>query len=170
MSETNRFYLLNCLRRTWIPVLNRCGPVKNVLLSEDQVNALVESGATLVSADLSTILGGGPYNPPSTLPGPSTGPGGSLTYEQLVALLEKKQDLLLGREGQFVGFDAEGKPVAVDAPSAGETYEFGHGIAKDGNKISVKMASDADPDKTLPISAADVKSAIGEVEVVLVTI
>ena len=35
--------------------------------------------------------------------------------------LELKQDKLTGNDGQFVGFDAQGNPIAVDAPDMGTT-------------------------------------------------
>ena len=35
--------------------------------------------------------------------------------------LELKQDRLTGNDGQFVGFDAQGNPIAVDAPDMGTT-------------------------------------------------
>lgn len=63
-----------------------------------------------VEASLGVILegvAGWPASPPPT-------PG---VYEQILAVLEKKQDKLKGLPGQIVGFDESGEAAARDLPS-----------------------------------------------------
>lgn len=51
-----------------------------------------------------------------------------------------------------------------------DKYEFGHGLKQDGLVVSVDMATNENPDKTLPISAADAGAMIGNIEYILQTI
>lgn len=50
---------------------------------------------------------------------------------------------------------------------SGTAYKFGHGLKTEGNTVFVNMASDDNPDKTLPISAAAVDSTVGNIEILL---
>ena len=52
----------------------------------------------------------------------------------------------------------------------GAAYQFGHGLKQEGVNVSVDMSSDDNPDKSLPISAASVEAAVGNIEVLLKTI
>lgn len=121
-----------------------------------------------IEANLGVIMRGtqGWIQPPPT-------PG---VYEQILVELQNKQDALHGLPGQFVGFDEEGNAVPVDMPSGGGgegggiAYQFGHGLKQEGVKISVDMASEANPDKTLPVSKADVEATVGNIEILLKTI
>ena len=61
-------------------------------------------------------------------------------------------------------------PPGPAGPGGGESYEFGHGLKKEGGTVSVDMASDENPDKTLPVSAAAVEAAVGNIEILLQTI
>ena len=106
---------------------------------------------------------------------PTLGP-----YEQVLAALNGKQDRLAGLQGQVVGFDESGNAVPADMPDSGDdgggssdsgtAYKFGHGLKQEGNTVSVDMANDKNPDKTLPISAAAVDAVVGNIEVILKTI
>ena len=86
--------------------------------------------------------------------------------------LDRKQDVLRGLPGQVVGFNEEGKAAAVDMGSVeeGTLCQFGHGLKRSGNVISVDTADGFDGDKTLPITAAAVETAVGNIEILLETI
>lgn len=56
-------------------------------------------------------------------------------------------------------------------PSEPEELILGHALYyNEENKLSVKMASETEADKTLPISAADVETTVGNIETLLSTI
>lgn len=60
-----------------------------------------------------------------------------------------------------------------DGSGSGTTTmpELGHALYYDeGNKLSVKMGSTTETDKTLPISVADVETTVGNIETLLSTI
>lgn len=115
-----------------------------------------------VWADLGMILTGAAPGEDARLPTPE------LWQQEL----DQKQDRLHGLPGQVVGFDEEGKAMAVDMMSVeGETLcQFGHGLKRSGNLISVDTADGFDGDKTLPITAAAVETAVGNIEILLETI
>ena len=84
--------------------------------------------------------------------------------------LDQKQDALRGLPGQVVGFDANGSAVPVDMPSAGEggaVCEFGHGLKRTGNVVSVDAVDDFSGDNTLPMTAAGVWSVVGTIDALL---
>lgn len=121
-----------------------------------------------IEASLGVIMRGTQgWVPPPPTPG---------VYEQILGELQNKQDALHGLPGQVVGFDEAGNAVPVDMPSGGGgegggvVYQFGHGLKQEGVKISVDMASEDNPDKTLPVSKADVETAVGNIEILLKTI
>ena len=113
-----------------------------------------------VWANLGTILPGAAPVEPSLPPTPE------LWRQEL----ERKQDRLRGLPGQVAGFNEAGDLVPVDMLSGGTAYQFGHGLKKDGVTVSVDMASDENPDKTLPVSAAAMEAAVGNINVLLGTI
>ena len=79
--------------------------------------------------------------------------------------LDRKQDRLTGLPGQVVGFDEAGNAVAQDAaPGGGAVYQFGHGLKQMGNLVSVDTADGFGGDNTLPITAAAVQAAVGDIE------
>ena len=85
--------------------------------------------------------------------------------------LDGKQDRLTGLPGQVVGFDEAGNAVPQDAaPGGGTAYQFGHGLKQTGNLVSVDTADGFDGDNTLPITAAAVQAAVGNIETLLETI
>ena len=88
--------------------------------------------------------------------------------------LDRKQDRLTGLPGQVVGFDEAGNAVPQDAAfgggGGGAVYQFGHGLKQTGNLVSVDTADGFDGDNTLPISAAAVQTAVGNIETLLETI
>ncbi len=113
-----------------------------------------------VWADLGVILTG-------AAPGEETrAPTPELWQQEL----ERKQDVLRGLPGQVVGFNEEGKAAAMDAPGGGALYQFGHGLKQSGDVVSVDTADGFDGDKTLPITAAAVETAVGNIEILLETI
>lgn len=52
----------------------------------------------------------------------------------------------------------------------GVSYIFGHGLKQSGRTVSVDIYSDGGADKTLPVSAAIVENAVGNIEVLLKSI
>ena len=78
--------------------------------------------------------------------------------------LDRKQDKLTGLPGQVVGFDEAGNAM----PQA--SCQFGHGLRQTGNIVSVDTADGFDGDNTLPITAAAVWTAVGNIETLLETI
>ena len=84
--------------------------------------------------------------------------------------LDRKQDRLTGLPGQVVGFDEDGNAVPQDAEPSVEVYQFGHGLKQTGNLVSVDTADGFDGDNTLPITAAAVRTAVGNIEALLETI
>ena len=85
--------------------------------------------------------------------------------------LNRKQDRLTGLPGQVVGFDESGSAVPQDAaPGGGVDWQFGHGLKQTGNLVSVDTADGFDGDNTLPITAAAVQTAVGNIETLLGTI
>lgn len=79
-----------------------------------------------------------------------------------------------GNPGQILS-KTEDSHEWIDAPTGGsgniDMYNLGHALYKDEKgKLSVKMASENDADKTLPISAADVETTVGNIETILSTI
>ena len=96
-------------------------------------------------------------------------PGGDVRPslpELLQLALDRKQDRLTGLPGQVVGFDEEGNAVPQDAVD----WQFGHGLKQTGNLVSVDTADGFDGDNTLPITAAAVQTAVGNIEILLETI
>ena len=86
--------------------------------------------------------------------------------------LDRKQNRLAGLAGQVVGFDESGNAVAQDISidGGGAVYQFGHGLKQTGNIVSVDTADGFDGDNTLPITAAAVQTAVGNIETLLETI
>lgn len=93
-------------------------------------------------------------------------------YEQILIelswLKNNKQDKLIGKPGQVVGFDDEGNAVAVDNEPE-DKYTFGHGLKVDptNNTVSVDAVDDFSGDNTLPMTAAGVETIVGNIEVLL---
>ena len=101
-------------------------------------------------------------------------PGGDArppTPELWQQALNRKQDRLTGLPGQVVGFDEAGNAVSQNAaPGGGVDWQFGHGLKQMGNLVSVDTADGFDGDNTLPITAAAVQAAVGNIETLLETI
>lgn len=114
-------------------------------------------------AGLGTILQG-------VAPGEGAHPPTPDLWEQELA---KKGDSL-AYNGLKLSLVSGGKELSsveiAGGGGEGVLYEFGHGLKQDGVKVSVDMASKENPDKTLPISAAAVACAVGNIEVLLQTI
>lgn len=49
-------------------------------------------------------------------------------------------------------------------------FQIGHGLERQGNTISVKMYSNEEGNKTLPVSMETVESIVGNIETILKTI
>lgn len=83
--------------------------------------------------------------------------------------LARKQDRLTGLPGQVVGFDEDGNAVAQDISidGGGAAWQFGHGLKQTGNIVSVDAVDGFDGDNTLPITAAAVQTAVGNIEILL---
>ena len=116
-----------------------------------------------VWADLGVIQAG-------AAPGGNAGPPTPELWEQA---LSHKQDKLTGLPGQVVGFDEAGNAAPQVIAAVGEggpAWLFGHGLKQTGNLVSVDTADGFDGDNTLPITAAAVQTAVGNIETLLETI
>ena len=83
---------------------------------------------------------------------------------------ENKQDKLTGTAGQVVGFDANGKPVAQEAPSGGSNIptikQGGDTLTWDGNTeglVSVNMGLDAYKVSDAVLTSADLANGFSAV-------
>lgn len=74
----------------------------------------------------------------------------------------------LTREEQYLDFIAMNG--GAGGGGEGVSYIFGHGLKQSGRNVSVNMYSDGGVDKTLPVSAATVENAVGNIEVLLKSI
>lgn len=67
-------------------------------------------------------------------------------YEQILAVLTKKQDKLTGLPGQIVSFDRDGNAVARDMPAGGESNGTGESVDPGGDP---DIATDQEIDEML---------------------
>lgn len=93
-------------------------------------------------------------------------------YEQILIELSwlktNKQDKLIGKPGEVVGFDDDGNAVAVQMP---KLYRFGHGLkVEDEDTVVVDAVDDFKGDNTLPMTAAGVETIVGNIEALLASI
>ena len=65
---------------------------------------------------------------------PTEGSDNVLSSGVIFDALEDKADAFTGEEGQIVGFDEDGNPVAIDAPFVSETFEVSLTVAGWSNK------------------------------------
>ena len=110
----------------------------------------------------------------SVLEGTSTG-SAQLSLPDLwqQALAEKGDRLDYTPDGDLGLYAGDRLLSAVPVAGGGEEeppYTFGHGLKQAGNVISVDTADGFDGDKTLPITAAAVEAAVGNIEILLETI
>lgn len=76
----------------------------------------------------------------------------------------------LSWDGQNLSLMSGDKPLSVVQLPARESYTFGHGLKLEGDVVRVEAVSDFSGDNTLPITAAAVQLAVGNIEVLLETI
>lgn len=60
--------------------------------------------------------------------------------------------------------------VEIAGGGGGPAYKFGHGLKQDGLNVAVNAVSDFSGDNTLPMTAAGVQAAVGNIEILLETI
>lgn len=60
--------------------------------------------------------------------------------------------------------------VEIAGGGSGPVYKFGHGLKQNGLNVSVNAVSDFSGDNTLPMTAAGVQAAVGNIEILLGTI
>lgn len=60
--------------------------------------------------------------------------------------------------------------VEIAGGGDGIAYRFGHGLKREGLDVSVDAVSDFSGDNTLPMTAAGVQTAVGNIEALLATI
>lgn len=79
--------------------------------------------------------------------------------------LDAKADTLNYDDNGELGLYSQDKLLsAVNIPPI---YKFGHGLKQEGREISVDMANKESEDRSLPISAAEVDIAVGNIEILL---
>lgn len=79
----------------------------------------------------------------------------------------------LRRDGQNLSLMSGDRTLSTVQLPKGEIsvpYTFGHGLKQEGNVVAVDAVSDFSGDNTLPITAAAVQLAVGNIEVLLETI
>lgn len=78
----------------------------------------------------------------------------------------------VGENGNWWTWDAAAGGYAdTGVPAQGESvYQIGHGLKLEGDRLSVDTAQDFQGDNTLPITAAAVQAAVGNIEILLGTI
>lgn len=115
-----------------------------------------------VWVDLGAIWEGAAAGEPAQPPTPDV-------WEQR---LESRGSALLC-DGQNLSLMSGDKPLSTVRLPAGEEsapYTFGHGLRQEGSMVTVNAVNDFSGDNTLPITAAAVQLAVGNIEVLLNTI
>ena len=115
-----------------------------------------------VWADLGTILPGAAVGQNAQPPTPDlwrqelAGKGGALSYD--------------GRNLSLMSGDKPLSTVQIAGGSGGEDgpdHQFGHGLKVTGTTVCVDTVDDFNGDNTLPMSAAGVQAAVGNIEALL---
>lgn len=161
---------------------------KGDTLEYDGLNLSLMSGDKLLSSV--PIAGGGGVVPVPGPPGPEGPPGpkgdkgdkgdpGDTGPQGKPGPAGEKGDKgepgdtpYIGENGNWwIGEEDTGVSAAGSGDgTSGPVYQFGHGLKKKGNLISVDAVSDFSGDNTLPMTAAGVQSSIGNIEALLGTI
>lgn len=81
-------------------------------------------------------------------------------YNKLVAALDA---------GELKGDTGPAGPAGPQGPpgESGVNWTVGHGLKLTGDELSVDMANDTNPDRTLPVSAAAMDTTVGNIEILL---